>query len=210
MTGRHTVITKSVTSNVLNSLRHGARQTVRGIVLWNYIAVASALLVLTEHIYRISGFSVIWSAFVWMVCTLGRSETVTIALTPLLPADVTFATSECSYIQVMLFVCPLRSAECSHMIDILHVERNKIDVSSHVTLSWDLFLVPYNLRFLNSLWTALIHRPIRYVKTWESSRVNDFDQFEQRSRVYNAVRYKRGFTTLQWSCSVLCWRLEND
>ena len=143
------------------------------------------------------------------MCTLGRSETVTIALTPLLPADVTFATSECSYLQVMLFVCPLRSAECNHMIDILHVERNKIDVSSHVTLSWDLFHVPYNLRCLNSLWTALIHRPIRYVKTWESGRVNDFDQFEQRSRVYYAVRYKRGFTTLQWSCSVLCWWLDD-
>ena len=45
-------------------------------------------------------------------------------------ADVTFATSECSaYLQVMLFFCSQQSVECSHMIDILHIERNKADVS---------------------------------------------------------------------------------
>ena len=68
MTERHTVITESLTSNVLNSLQHGARQTVRGIALWNNIAVASEHKVLTEHMYRISGFSVIWSVFDYMVC----------------------------------------------------------------------------------------------------------------------------------------------
>ena len=41
MTGRHTVITESLTPSVLNSLQHGARQTVRGIALRNNIAVAS-------------------------------------------------------------------------------------------------------------------------------------------------------------------------
>ena len=33
----------------------------------------------------------------------------------------------------------------------------------------------------------LIHRRIRYVKTWERGRFNDFDQYEQLSHVYNAV-----------------------
>ena len=67
-----------------------------------------------------------------MVGTLRRGDAFKIALMTLQPADVTFATSECStYLQVMLFVCPLLSAECSHMIAILHVERNKVDVSSH-------------------------------------------------------------------------------
>ena len=56
---RHTVITESLTLNVLNSLQHRAWQTVRGIVLWNSIAVASTHYILTEHIYRISGFSVV-------------------------------------------------------------------------------------------------------------------------------------------------------
>ena len=43
------------------------------------------------------------------------------------------ATSDRSaYLQVMLFLCPLRLAECSHVIDNLHIERNKADVSSHV------------------------------------------------------------------------------
>ena len=70
-----------------------------------------------------------------MVCTLG-SDAIKIALTPFKLAEVTFATSECSaYFQVMLFVRPLRSAQCSHMIEILHVERNKVVVSSHLKLS---------------------------------------------------------------------------
>ena len=48
-------------------------------------------------------------------------------------AIITFATSECSaYLQVMFFVWPLRLVKCSHMIDILHIGRNKVDVSSHV------------------------------------------------------------------------------
>ena len=42
--------------NVLNSLPHGARQTVRSIALRNSIAVATTLQILTEHMYRISGF----------------------------------------------------------------------------------------------------------------------------------------------------------
>jgi len=57
MTGRHTVITESLTSNVLNLL-HGARQTVRVIALRNSIVVASKHNILTEHMYMISGFSV--------------------------------------------------------------------------------------------------------------------------------------------------------
>ena len=61
MTGRHTVIRESWTSNWrLNSLQHGARLTVRGIALVNSITVASVLQILTEDMYRISGFSVIW------------------------------------------------------------------------------------------------------------------------------------------------------
>ena len=59
MTGRHTVITDSLTLNVLNSLQDGARQTVRVIALRNSITVASALQILIEHMYMISGFSVI-------------------------------------------------------------------------------------------------------------------------------------------------------
>ena len=59
MTGRHTVITDSLTLNVLNSLQDGARQTVRVIALRNSITVASAHTILTEHMYMISGFSVI-------------------------------------------------------------------------------------------------------------------------------------------------------
>ena len=55
-----------------------------------------------------------------------------------------FAMSECyAYLQVMLYFCSLWLAKCSHMIDNLHVERNKADVSSHV-------------KCLNSLWTALV------------------------------------------------------
>ena len=42
ITVRHTVDTESLTLNVLNSLQHGARQTVRGIALRNSIAVAFA------------------------------------------------------------------------------------------------------------------------------------------------------------------------
>jgi len=59
ITVRHTVITESLTLNVLNSLQHYTRKTVRGIALRNSIAVASALQILTEHMYRINGFSVI-------------------------------------------------------------------------------------------------------------------------------------------------------
>jgi len=51
----------------------------------------------------------------------------------------------------MLFVCSLRLAECSYIIDILHVERNKVVVSSHVKSSLYLLQVPFNLRCLNSL-----------------------------------------------------------
>jgi len=51
----------------------------------------------------------------------------------------------------MLFVCPLKVAECSHMIDNLLVERNKVDVSSHVKSSLYLFHVSFNLRCLYSL-----------------------------------------------------------
>jgi len=51
----------------------------------------------------------------------------------------------------MLFVCPLRLAVYIHMIDILHVERNKVDVSSHVKSSLYLFNAPFNLPCLNSL-----------------------------------------------------------
>ena len=51
MNGRQTVITESLTSNVLNSLQHGTRQTVRGIALCNSIAVESAHKTLTEHMY---------------------------------------------------------------------------------------------------------------------------------------------------------------
>jgi len=51
----------------------------------------------------------------------------------------------------MLFLFSLRMAECSHMIDNLHVERNKVDVSSHVKSSLYLFHVPFDLRCLNSL-----------------------------------------------------------
>jgi len=51
----------------------------------------------------------------------------------------------------MLFLCPLRLAECSHVIDNLHVERNKVDVSSHVISSLYLFYVPFYLRCLNTL-----------------------------------------------------------
>jgi len=32
-----------------------------------------------------------------------------------------------------------------------------------------------------------------YVKTWQRSRVKDLDQFEQRSHVFNAVRYNADF-----------------
>ena len=136
MTGRHTVITESLTLNVLNSLQNGACQTVRVIVLWNSVAVASVHTILAEHMYRISGFSVIWSAFDHM-CSLRRSDAVTIALTPFYLAAVTFETSECSaYFQVMmLFACHLRPADCSHMIEIIHIERNKVVVSSHLKSS---------------------------------------------------------------------------
>jgi len=53
MAERQTIITESLTSIVLNSLQHGARQTVRGIALRNSIAVASAHKILTEHMYMI-------------------------------------------------------------------------------------------------------------------------------------------------------------
>jgi len=46
----------------------------------------------------------------------------------------------------MLLVCPLRLAESSHVIDSLHVERNKVDVSSHLLSSLYLFRIPINLR----------------------------------------------------------------
>jgi len=59
MSGRHTVITDSLTLNVLNSLQDGARQTVRVIALGNSITVASALQILIEHMYMISRFSVV-------------------------------------------------------------------------------------------------------------------------------------------------------
>ena len=49
------------------------------------------------------------------------------------------------------FLCPLRLAKCSHMIDILHVERNKVGVSSHVKSSLYLFHVAFHLSCLNSL-----------------------------------------------------------
>jgi len=58
-------------SNMLNSLKHGAR--LRDIAMQNIIAVSSAHTVLTEHMYIINGFSVIWSAFDCMVCTLRRT-----------------------------------------------------------------------------------------------------------------------------------------
>jgi len=45
--------------NVLNSLQHGARQTVRGIALRNSIVVATALQILAEQMYITSGFRVI-------------------------------------------------------------------------------------------------------------------------------------------------------
>ena len=44
-------------SNMLNSLKHGAR--LRDIAMQNIIAVSSAHTVLTEHMYIINGFSVI-------------------------------------------------------------------------------------------------------------------------------------------------------
>jgi len=54
------------------------------------------------------------------------------------------------------------------MIDILHIERNKVVVSSHVKSSLYLFHVLFNLRCLNSLWTALVHvkLAINYEKLW--------------------------------------------
>ena len=51
MTDGHTLITKSPTSNVMNSLQHGTRQTVRGFALRNGIEVASTHTILTEHVY---------------------------------------------------------------------------------------------------------------------------------------------------------------
>jgi len=42
------------------------------------------------------------------------------------------------------------------MIDILYVERNKVDMSSHIKSSLYLFHGPFNLCCLNSLWTALV------------------------------------------------------
>ena len=59
MTVRHTLITESLTLNVLNSLQDGACQTVMVMALRNSIAVASVHTILTEHMYMISGFSVI-------------------------------------------------------------------------------------------------------------------------------------------------------
>jgi len=59
MTGKHTVITESLTLNVLNSLQDVACQTVRIIALRNSIAVTSAHMKFTEHMYMISAFSVI-------------------------------------------------------------------------------------------------------------------------------------------------------
>ena len=59
MTGRHSVFTESLTLNVLNSLQDGARQIVRVIGLRKSITVASAHMIFTEHMYVISGFSVI-------------------------------------------------------------------------------------------------------------------------------------------------------
>jgi len=53
---RHTIITESLTSNVLNSLQHYTRQTVRGIALRNSIVVAFAHKILSVHMYMISGF----------------------------------------------------------------------------------------------------------------------------------------------------------
>ena len=51
MTGRQTITKESLTLSVLNSVQHGARQTVRGIALQNSIAVTSTQKILTEHIY---------------------------------------------------------------------------------------------------------------------------------------------------------------
>jgi len=36
---------------------------------------------------------------------------------------------------------------------------------------------------------GLIHRRIRYAKSWERGHVKDFDQFEQRLHIYNTFRY---------------------
>jgi len=82
-----------------------------------------------------------------MVCIL-RIPAVTITITPLESADVTFAMSECSKYRDALLML---SVVCSYMIDILHVERNKDDVSSHLKSSLYLFHVPFYLPCPNSL-----------------------------------------------------------
>ena len=79
MAGRYIIITECLTSIVLNSLQYCARQTVRGIVLRNSIAVASAIQILTKHMYMKVGSA---SYEVYLI-TLRRSDTFKIALMPL-------------------------------------------------------------------------------------------------------------------------------
>ena len=48
----------------------------------------------------------------------------------------------------------------------------------------------------------LIHRRIRYVKTWERGRVNDFDQYEQLSHVYNEGFFPN-YIIMELQCSII-------
>ena len=94
MTGRHTVIRKSLTLNWrLNSLQHGARLTVRGIALVNSITVASAHKILTEDMYMISEFSVIWECNQLHGVFIEKEWLCHNRITPLWSPDVTLATS---------------------------------------------------------------------------------------------------------------------
>ena len=150
LTVKHTIIT----SLTLNALQHYARKTVRGLALRNSITATFAHKIISVHMYMISGFSIIWNSFDCMVQWegLGMSKTHQRNL-------LTWRLRRRSapqYLQVMLFLCPQRLAKCSHVINILHVERNIVDVSSYVKSRVYLFHVAFMLSCLNSLGTTLV------------------------------------------------------
>jgi len=69
------------------------------------------------------------------------------------------------------------------MIEILHVVRSTVVVSIHVKSSLYLFHIPFNLRCLNSLITALV-----YV-----NNVRKRDTTYQRNRQRRGCAFKRAF-----------------